>query len=164
MDEESIVTIREELSDDFFALAEEHIKEVQGLVERLADGQLDTHLQLEKYEQDCQQQEAEGKTMPITISDEERPAEERLTGTEEPLQARPEDEPPLPINDETAAISEEQLPGNVRTTDDVAATNPMDTGESDIGNGQEPRTEEEQGEPEGRGEEEPVQQEQTRVD
>ena len=28
MDEESIVTIREELSEDFYALAEEHLKEI----------------------------------------------------------------------------------------------------------------------------------------
>ena len=77
MDEESIVTIREELSEDFFALAEAHLKEVRGLVERLDDGQLETQLQLEKYEQDRQQQEAEGKTTPITISDEERPTKEQ---------------------------------------------------------------------------------------
>ena len=107
MDEESIVTIREELSEDFFALAKEHLKEVRGLVERLDDGQLDKHLQLEKYEQDRQQQEAEGKTTPITISDEERPAEERPTDTEEPRKARPGDEPPVPTNEETIAISEE---------------------------------------------------------
>ena len=73
MDEESIVTIQEESSEDFFALAEEHLKEIRELVERLDDGQLETQLQLEKYEQDHQQQEAEGKTTPITISDEERP-------------------------------------------------------------------------------------------
>ena len=30
MDEDSIVTIREELSEDFFALAEEHLKEIRG--------------------------------------------------------------------------------------------------------------------------------------
>ena len=42
MDEESIVTIREELSEDFFALAEGHLKEVRGLVETLNDDQLDT--------------------------------------------------------------------------------------------------------------------------
>ena len=47
MDEESIVTIREELSEDFFALAEVHLKEVRGLVEVLDDGQLDAQLQLE---------------------------------------------------------------------------------------------------------------------
>ena len=55
-------------------------------MERLDDGQLDTHLQLEKYEHDRQQQEAEGKTTPITISDEEGPAEERPTDTAEPRQ------------------------------------------------------------------------------
>ena len=42
------------------------------MVERLDDGQLETQLELEKYEQDRQQQEAEGKTTPITISDKER--------------------------------------------------------------------------------------------
>ena len=133
-------------------------------MERLDDGQLDTQLQLEKYEQDRQQQEAEGKTTPITISDEERPTEERPTHTEEPRQARPEDEPPVPINEETTVNSEEQLQGNVGTEEDVAATQPVETGESDTGNGQEPGTEEEQREPEGSREEEPVQQEQTRVD
>ena len=72
MDEESIVTIQEESSEDFFALAEEHLKEIRVLVERLDDGQPETQMELEKYEQ-RQQQEAEGKTTPITISDEERP-------------------------------------------------------------------------------------------
>ena len=37
MDEESIVTIREELSNDFFSLAESHLGAVRGLVERLDD-------------------------------------------------------------------------------------------------------------------------------
>ena len=44
MDEESIVTIREELSDDFFSLAR--------LVERLDDDQLDTQLQFGQYERE----------------------------------------------------------------------------------------------------------------
>ena len=52
MDEESIVTIREELSEDFFVVAEAHLKEIRGLVEVLDDGQLDAQLQLEKYERD----------------------------------------------------------------------------------------------------------------
>mgnify|MGYP000474005598 CR=1 FL=1 len=52
MDEESIVTIREELSEDFFDLAKVHLKEVWGLVEVLDDNQLDAQLQLEKYEWD----------------------------------------------------------------------------------------------------------------
>ena len=42
MDEESIVTIREELSDDFFSLVESHLEAGRRLVERLDDGQLDT--------------------------------------------------------------------------------------------------------------------------
>ena len=135
MDEESIVTIREELSEDFFALAEGHLKEVQGLVETLDDGQLNTQLQLEKYEQDRQQQEAEGRTTPITISDEERPAGETTKDTEEPRQAIPEEEPPIVTNEETTAISE-QLPREAGTTEDVAATQPVDTCESDTGDGQ----------------------------
>ena len=49
MDEGSIVTINEELSDDFFSLAESHLGAVRGLVERLDDDQLDTQLQLVKY-------------------------------------------------------------------------------------------------------------------
>ena len=84
MDEESIVTIGEELSEDFFALAEEHLKEIRGLVERLDDGQLKTQKKYETYEQDRQQQEAQGKTTPITISDEERPAVVKPTNTEQP--------------------------------------------------------------------------------
>ena len=46
--------------------------------------QLQTQLQLEKYEQDRQQQEAEGRTTPITISDEVRPTGETTKDTEEP--------------------------------------------------------------------------------
>ena len=54
IDEESIITIREELSEDFFSLAEAHLREVRGLVERLDDGQLNAQLQLEKYERERQ--------------------------------------------------------------------------------------------------------------
>ena len=50
MDEESIVTIREEVSEDFFSLAETHLRGVWGLVEKLDDGQPEAQLQLEKYE------------------------------------------------------------------------------------------------------------------
>ena len=52
MDEESIVTIREELSDDFFSLAESHLGAVWSLVERLNDDQVDTQLQFERYERE----------------------------------------------------------------------------------------------------------------
>ena len=127
-------------------------------MEVLDDGQLDTQLKLEKYEQDHQQQEDEGRTTSITISDEEQP-----TDTEEPRQARLEDEPPVPTNKEMIVVSKEQLPREAGITKDVAATQPVDTGESDTGNGQEPGMEEEERETEG-SREEPVQQEQTRVD
>ena len=83
------------MSEDFFALAEEHLKEIRGLVERLDDGQLETQMELEKYEQERQQQEAEGKTTPITISDEERPAGTQPTDTEPPRQETTEDEQPV---------------------------------------------------------------------
>ena len=59
MDEESIVPIWEELSDDFFALAETHLEDVQKLIERLEDDQLDTQLQFERYERERRQREAE---------------------------------------------------------------------------------------------------------
>ena len=43
-DEESFVTIREELADDFFSLVEAHLEVVRRLVERLDDDQLGTQL------------------------------------------------------------------------------------------------------------------------
>ena len=48
MDKESIVTIRKELSDDFFSLSESHLGAVRVLVERLDGDYLNTQLQLEK--------------------------------------------------------------------------------------------------------------------
>ena len=144
MDEESIVTIGEELSEDFFALAEEHLREIRGLVERLDDRQLETQLQLEKYEQDRQQREAKGKTTPITISDEERPAGEQPTNTEQPRREGPEEETPVQINEATTV---EQLQANTGAEEEIAANRPVETGESDTGNGSDPGMEEEQDEP-----------------
>ena len=127
MDEESIVTIREELSEDFFSLAESHLREVRGLVEMLDDGLLDAQLQLEKYERERQQQEDEGRTTSITISDEEQPARERQTIVD--------DEPLVTTNAETTAFSEEQPPREVgaTTTTDVATGHPIGTANIDIG-------------------------------
>ena len=50
MDEESIVTIREELSEEFFSLVESLLGAVRRLVDRLDDDKLGTQLQFEKYE------------------------------------------------------------------------------------------------------------------
>ena len=59
MDEESIVTIREDLSDDFFSLDESHLEAVWRLVKRLDNDQLGTQLQFEHYEWERRWQEAE---------------------------------------------------------------------------------------------------------
>ena len=56
-------------------------------------------MELEKYEQDRLQQEAEGKKTPITISEEERPTEAEPTDTEQPRQGIPEEE--LPVQEAT---------------------------------------------------------------
>ena len=72
MDEESIVTIREELSDDFLSLAEEQSATVRRLVEQLDDDQLDTQLRFERFERECRRRETAWKTeATINISDEE---------------------------------------------------------------------------------------------
>ena len=44
MDEESIVTIWEELADDFFSLAGAHLEAIWRMIERLDDDQLGTQL------------------------------------------------------------------------------------------------------------------------
>ena len=165
MDEESIVTIREELSEDFFALAEEHLKEIRGLVERLDDGQLATQLELEKYEKDRIQREAEGKTTPITISEEEQPVVAETTNTEQPRQEITEEELPVQGNQEeqlqTEAGEEEELvQGNTGTQEEGVPNRPVETGESDTGNTTEPGREEEQKEPRRSGEEAPTPQNQ----
>ena len=89
-------------------------------------------------------QEAEGRITPITISDEERPAGETTKDTEEQRQAIPDEELSVTTNVETTTVSEEQPPRDVgiTTTTDVAADQPVDTGESDTGDGKEPETEE----------------------
>ena len=131
MDEESIVNIREELSEDFYALAEEHLKEIRGLVERLDDGQIATQLELEGYEKDRLRQEAEGQTTPISISEGERPAEDEPTDNA-PRQELPEEE--LPEQEQADAGDDEEMrQGNTESEEEV--TQPVETGESDTENG-----------------------------
>ena len=45
MHEESLITIQEELSDDVFALAENHLEVVLRLIKQFEIDQLDTELQ-----------------------------------------------------------------------------------------------------------------------
>ena len=72
MDEECIVTIQEELSDDFLSLAAEQFAAVRWLVEQLNDDQLGTQLQLERYERECKRQVATKMTSTINIGDREQ--------------------------------------------------------------------------------------------
>ena len=52
MDAESIVTIREELSDAFLSLAGEQLAAIRQLVEQLDDDQLETELQFQEFERE----------------------------------------------------------------------------------------------------------------
>ena len=161
MDEESIVTIREELSDDFFSLAKEHLGAVRGLVERLDYNQLDTQLQLEKYERECQQQEVVERTTPITISDEEQPEEGATKDTDGPRLMATGEEPRAKTEAETIAEMEEKPLKEAGETIEatVAAEQPVDTGDR-----RDPDAEAEQQVPEESKAGEPVQQVPTRVE
>ena len=130
MDEDSIVNIREELSEDFYALAEEHLKEIRGLVERLDDGQLATQLELEGYEKDRVRQEAEERTTPISISESERPAEDAPTDNV-PRQELPEEGLPVQEEQAQAEVGENEEKSQEKTESGDEVTQPVETGERD---------------------------------
>ena len=79
MDEESIVTIQEELSNDFYALAETQLEAVWKLIDGIEDDQLRVQLQLEGYEWERRRKEAEKKVEQINISDEDQQPETRAS-------------------------------------------------------------------------------------
>ena len=74
MDEGSIVTLWKELLDDFFALAETHLKAIRKLIERLEVDQRDTQLQFQIYEWEHRRKELGKRVAAINISDEEQSA------------------------------------------------------------------------------------------
>ena len=76
MDVKSIVTIREELSNDFLSLTGEQFMVVRQLVQQLDDDQLGTQLQLERYERERRQQIASQMSAAINISDGEQSPEQ----------------------------------------------------------------------------------------
>ena len=80
IDEESIVTIREELLENFFSLAESHLEAIRRMIERLEDGQFGTQLQFERYEREAA----------INISDEEQTMEPQPQLEELPNEAEGE--------------------------------------------------------------------------
>ena len=80
MDEESIVTIQEELSNDFYALTETQLEVVRKLIDGIEDDQLQVQLQLEGcYEWERRRKEAEKKVEQINISDEDQQPETRAS-------------------------------------------------------------------------------------
>ena len=61
MEEERIITIQEELSKDFYALADVQIDVILRLLEGFEDNQLQVIVQLEGYEWERRRKEAEKK-------------------------------------------------------------------------------------------------------
>ena len=76
MDAKSIVTIQEDLSDNFLSLAGEQLAAVRRLVEQLDDDQLATQLQFERYERESRWQVASQMIAAINISDGEQSQEQ----------------------------------------------------------------------------------------
>ena len=102
MDEESIVTIREELSNDFYTLAETQIEVVRKLLDRLEDYQFDIQLQFESYEQERRRKEAEKQVEKINISNEEQPTKP---------QSQPDQQTEGVGNEQMEEVGTEQLEG-----------------------------------------------------
>ena len=75
MDAESIVTIMEELLNDFLSLAGEQLAVVRRLVDQLDDDQLGTQLQFKRYKWEHRGHMASQMTAAINISDGEKSLE-----------------------------------------------------------------------------------------
>ena len=98
LDEESIITIQEELFDDLIALAETQIEVVQKLINGLEDVQLDVQLQFKRYEWERLLKEPNQRVEQINISDEEQPTKPKTStpqqlGTEMDKQLETKSEP-----------------------------------------------------------------------
>mgnify|MGYP000704014282 CR=1 FL=1 len=76
MDQESIITIQEDLSEDFYALAQVQIDVVRKLLEEFEDDQLQATLELDAYERERRQKEAEQRAEQIKINDEDQQPEQ----------------------------------------------------------------------------------------
>ena len=72
MDEASVITIREKLFNDFYALADAQMDAIWQLLEGFEDDQLSTTLELEGYEWEWRRKAAEQKADQINISDKEQ--------------------------------------------------------------------------------------------
>ena len=111
IDEKNLITIRKELSEDFYAMAQVQTAKTRKVLEEFEDDQLQLTLELEAYEQErvqlAKQQNTNNQDEQTIISDEEQLVvglEQTLTEEEqaekraeqlveqEPLQQRAEDE------------------------------------------------------------------------
>ena len=93
MDEESKITIREELSEDFNAMAQLQTKEIRTLLEEFEDYQLQLSLELEAYKRErvqrVKKQMGDNQPEQLNISDEEQPVVgPKLTHTENQQSAK----------------------------------------------------------------------------
>ena len=98
MDEQSIITIQEELSEDFYAQAQAQNDEVQKLLEEFKDDQLQLTLELEAYERErvqlVEKKIIENQLEQINISDEEwLEVEPKQARTEEEQQEKQAEQP-----------------------------------------------------------------------
>ena len=75
---EDFTTVKDELGDDFVALAEEQIVVVRQLVAQLDNDRLDNQIRLEKYKKERLRQEATKSAATINLSYEE-PSSEQST-------------------------------------------------------------------------------------
>ena len=66
------------MSDDYFALAENHLHVFWRLIQQLEDDQLNTQLQFERYEQERRWKEAKRRVEAINVSDEEAQPQPKL--------------------------------------------------------------------------------------
>ena len=63
MDEESITTVRDELTGDTYELTVHHKEEINKLLEEYDDQQITLALELYSYEKECRQQERQQEAM-----------------------------------------------------------------------------------------------------
>ena len=79
MDQESIITIRGESTEDFEAMAQEQITGIRRLLEEFEDDQLDMTLQLEAYERERKRLARQQPPEQVNLSDEEQQTKPRTS-------------------------------------------------------------------------------------
>ena len=81
---EDFTAIRDELADDFQALAEDQLVQVRQLVAQLDDDRLEAQIQFESYERSRIREEKAREPVTVNLSDEEPSPEGGQAGTSQP--------------------------------------------------------------------------------